>query len=220
MKQYSFLFISFYFIILSSFSLGQHQPFIGYLQYKITPADTSFLPLFPESKMQIYTNDTIVRIETFSPQLGKQITIRHMKLRKAYLLLETPFGKFAIQRDFNKEDTIPFHQDSSKYIIKKKWCKEKILHKKANRLTVQIKGENKPFQWLYLKNYSNQIINAFEHQINGLPVRYHIKTPDVLLAYELVRMTPSIPEKKLFSIPKEFTLISFQDFMNKVTGEN
>lgn len=192
---------------------------MGYLQYKITPVDTALAKLYPEERMNIYTNDTIVRIEMESQKLGKQVTIRHMKMKKAYLLVNSHIGKYAIQRDFAKEDTIPFNADSSKYQIKKKGCKRKISTIKANRLTVKIKDEDSTFQWLYLKNYSTQIINAFEHQINGLPVLYNVKTPDVLLQYELVRIVETVPQKTLFLLPEDYKVISFQDFMDLVIGK-
>lgn len=218
MKHFSFLFRLMVVILITNPSIAQkaHKPFVGYLQYRITPVDTALAKLYPEERMNIYTNDTIVRIEMESPKLGQQVTIRHMEMKKAYLLVNSPIGKYAIQRDFKKEDTVAFNADSSKYQIKKKRCKRKILNKRANRLTVKIKEEDESFQWLYLKNYSTQIINAFEHQINGLPVLYHVKTPDALLKYELIRIVETIPQKSLFLLPEEFEVISFKDFMDKI----
>ena len=41
--------------------------------------------------LKFFTNDTIVRVEAESNQIGKQVTIRHLTLNKYYILLELNF---------------------------------------------------------------------------------------------------------------------------------
>jgi len=64
----------------------------------------------------LYTNDTVVRLETETQQFGVQVYIRNMVLNKAYLLLELDGNKYAIQTDLSKKtDTI-----KKTYTVKKK----------------------------------------------------------------------------------------------------
>ncbi|NRA10635.1 MAG: hypothetical protein HRT57_01610 [Crocinitomicaceae bacterium] len=62
--------------------------FSGMLEYSVSLKDTNLNVFNKESSMIIYTNDTISRMENFTGQLGKQVTIRHMELNKSYLLIE------------------------------------------------------------------------------------------------------------------------------------
>lgn len=105
-------------LAVSTFVLGQKfKRFFGSLEYKITVEDTSFASLYPDSRMVIYTNDTIVRMENQTSSLGSQVTIRHTEKQKAYQLLNTEFGKFAIQANLsNNSDSV---KNSSKYIFHK-----------------------------------------------------------------------------------------------------
>ena len=182
------------------------------LQYKIVVADTSLRDLVPENKMIVYTNDTIVRIENFTSQLGKQVTIRHMILNKSYLLLEMPFGKFAIQTDNSNADTVTKNPDK-KYTIDAKCRRKKLLGRKANRANVSHKGFETPVEFLYLKGYSTQIINSFE-DLPGLPVKYSVVTTDAIFNYELTKMSEYSPNKDLFGIPSDYQKISFEEFMD------
>src|SRR3989338_6114616 len=83
------------FFLFHLFSLAQSKTsFTGMLEYKITVRDTSLRNFFPDNTMAIYTNDTVVRQENYTPQLGQQVNIRHIEKNKSYLLLQTDFGKF------------------------------------------------------------------------------------------------------------------------------
>lgn len=211
-----------YFLILTllfsfgntSFAQKAKKSFTGMLQYKIVVADTSLRDLVPENKMIVYTNDTIVRIENFTSQLGKQVTIRHMVLNKSYLLLDMPFGKFAIQTDNSEEDTTAINPEK-KYTVDTKCRRRKILGRKANRAEVSHKGFETPVEFLYLKDYSSQILNSFE-DLPGLPVKYSIVTPDAIFNYELTKMSEYSPDSDLFGIPSDYQKISFEEFMDQL----
>lgn len=160
--------------------------------------------------MVIYTNDTLLRIENDTDQLGKQVIIKHMTLNKSYLLLKTPIANYAIQADHGtqKVDTFP-------YTYKKKWGKRTICGMKANRLKVTNSNFPKKMEFLYFKKTSQKYLNAFEN-FPGLPVQYYVPTPDGIYEYKLIFMEESHPEKDLFGIPSDFKKVTFDQFMDEI----
>ena len=72
-----------------------------------------------------------------------------------------------------------------------------------------------PIEFLYLKGYSNKIVDTYE-EVPGLPVKYSIPMTDAVLDYELVKMSEYTPERDLFGIPDDFERISFNDFMDRL----
>lgn len=194
--------------------MGQKkQPFMGVLEYKITVRDTAMSSLIPDNRMIIYTNDTITRSENFTQQLGMQATIRHIEKNKSYLLLNTGFGKFAIQTDLSaqKGDTTRV----SKYTFKKKCFKKKILGYRANRVLANHPNFEEPIEFLYLKNIDVKYNNTFEH-LPGLPVRYSVYTTDATFDYELVRINEYKPNRDLFGVPSDYERVSFDDFLDRM----
>lgn len=186
--------------------------FSGLLEYKITVEDTSLADLFPESRMFIYTNDTIVRMENLTSSLGKQVTIRHTEKQKAYQLIETEFGKFAIKADLTEaQDTVP---TEDRYSFDKKCRRQKILGKKAISYEVNQKSYKTPKTFLFYKNYSNKYLNTFD-EIPYLPVVYYVTTYDAILKYELVRISEYTPDRDLFGIPADYERVTFDEFIDK-----
>lgn len=182
------------------------------LEYKITVDDTSLADLYPETRMFIYTNDTIVRMENLTSTLGKQVTIRHTEKQKAYQLIETEFGNFAIKADLTEShDTVPKEE---RYTFKKKCKKEKILGKKAISYEVNQKTYKTPKTFLFYKNMSNKYLNTFE-DVPYLPVVYYVTTYDAILKYELVRVNEYSPERDLFGIPADYQRVTFDEFIDK-----
>ena len=199
----------------SNFSLSQkYAPFGGMLEYKITIRDTSLRSVIDDNQMFLYTNDTISRMENFTPQLGKQVVIRHMGLRKSYMLIDTDKGKFAIKVDESDKDSII---TESKYQFKKKCFKKKILGYKAKRLEVTHPSFEEPIEFLYLKNRSNKYLNNFE-QSPGLLVRYSVVTVDGIYDYELVKISEFTPNRDLFGIPSDYQKVTINEFMDYMTG--
>ena len=190
------------------------QVFTGMLEYKISVRDTSMRTLIPDNKMIVYTNDTITRIENFTMQLGKQIAIKHMILGKSYLLIDTEIGNFAIQMDA-PDSTSADSTRISDYSFKKKWFRTKVLGKKAKRMEVSHPAFSEPVRFLYFKGYSTGIVDTFE-ELPGLPVKYSIATPDMVLDYELVKMNEYAPNRDLFGIPSDYERITFNDFMDRM----
>lgn len=199
------------FIFFSSILLGQkHEPFTGKLVYSIQICDTSLQKMYPTKQMVVFTNDTMLRIENETDQLGKQVIIKHMLLNKSYLLLKTPIANYAIQADHSTEkiDTFP-------YTFKKKHGKEKILGMKAKKLMVSNVNFEEPKEFLYLKNYSNKYLNTLEN-FPGLPVKYYIATIDGIYLYELISIEKMVPEKDLFGIPSDYKRVTFDQFMDEI----
>ena len=204
-------------------SFGQSKKtktFVGMLEYKISVRDSSLKELVPDNKMIVYTNDTIVRVENFTQNLGNQVAIKHMLLDKSYLLLDTEFGNFAIQMDETEDqkqkqasDTTTSEMD--KFVFEKKCGKTRMLGRKMNRLMVSHPEFDEAIEFLYLKGYSSDVINAYP-KINGIPTKYSVITPDAIFDYTLVKMSEYTPEHDLFGIPSDFERISFDDFMDKL----
>ena len=186
--------------------------FTGMLEYKVSLRDSLMKDLISDNTMVIYTNDTIVRVENQTDQLGKQVVIRHMEKNKSYLLLDTQIGKFAIQTDHSIRDTVIVE---SKYDFKNKLCRTKILGKKANCVVASHPSFEEPIEFLYFKDISNKYNNIFE-SINGLPVKYSIPSADGILDYELVRINEFLPERDMFGIPSDYERLSFDDFLDKM----
>lgn len=190
------------------------------LEYKISVRDSAFRELVPDNRMIVYTNDTIVRIENFTDNLGQQVAIKHMQLDKSYLLIETEFGKFAIQmneseaqKKIQESDTTTAEID--KFSFEKKCWKTRLCGRKMNRLMVSHPDFDEPIEFLYMKGYSKEIVNAYP-QINGIPAKYSVITPDAIFDYELVKISEYTPAHDLFGISSDFERVTFDDFMDKL----
>lgn len=187
------------------------KPFTGMLEYNIVMRDTALRKLVPANAMRLYTNDTLTRMENFSPQLGSQTTIRHLELNKSYLLLTVQDSvNFAIKTDLNKTDT---GQVVSKYTFEKKWFKKKHLGMRANRMMVDHPDFEEPIEFLYLKKYSRKYLNNFDG-IPGLLIKYSVATPDGVLNYELMQKRDYMPNRDLFGIPADYRKVTFDEFMD------
>lgn len=207
-----FLLFTIFFVSALTSNAQKLKPFSGMLEYKITAEDTSLTDLYPETRMIIYTNDTIVRMENQTSSLGKQVTIRHTEKQKAYQLLETEFGKFAIKADLTEsQDTTP---PSDRYTFSKQCKKQKVMGRKAITYEVNQKAYKTPKNFLFFKKYSNKYLNTFE-EVPYLPVVYYVTTYDVILKYELIRMSEYTPDRDLFGIPSDYERVTFDEFIDK-----
>ncbi|XOV68294.1 MAG: hypothetical protein ACFHU9_03770 [Fluviicola sp.] len=203
--------------VTPSFGQKEKKPFTGMLEYNIVMRDTALRKLVPANAMRLYTNDTLTRMENFSPQLGSQTTIRHMKLNKSYLLLTVRDSmNFAIKTDLNKADT---GQITSKYTYEKKCFKKKHLGMRANRMLVNHPDFEEPIEFLYLKKYSREYLNNFEG-IPGLLIKYSVATPDGVIDYELVQKRDYMPNRDLFGVPADYRKVTFDEFMDFMFPES
>jgi hypothetical protein len=220
LNKKKYIILSFALVINSLFTVNtfsqNHKPFQGKLVYSVEMADTAMQKMIPARTMVIYTNDTIVRIENETNQLGKQIIIKHTVLNKSILLLSSGDKNYAIQTNLNKKsDSTSLKPSESKYIYKKKFGRKKIVNKKANRMTIQLKGQKKQIEILYFKDYSTKYIDAY-NEIPGLPVRYYIQTEDGIVVYTLIQMENKTINRDLFGIPSDYKRVTFDQFLDEV----
>ncbi len=210
-------------IIIISLTINAHSQykkhFTGMLEYRISVRDTTMRNMMPDNKMVVYTNDTVVRVENYTQNLGKQVAIKHMHNGKSYLLLETDFGKYALQMNADEElSSEPNPNDTAKiaeYIFAKKCFKREIIGRKAKRMIVSHTDFEEPIEFLYLRGYSSKIVDTYK-EISGLPVRFSIPMTDAVLDYELIKMSEYTPNRDLFGIPDDFEKISFDKFMDRL----
>lgn len=218
-RIYAALVIITSFFLNSNASAQKTQRFTGMLEYKISVHDTAMRRLYPENSMIIYSNDTITRIENFTSQLGKQVVLRHMELKKSYLLLDTQAGKFAIRTDESKTNS---KQDSTvakrEFTFQKKCGKRKIVNRKANRMMVSHPEFESPIEFLYFKKISNKY-STFYTEMPGLPVKYSVPTADGIVDYELVKMSEYTPSHDLFGVPSDHQLVTFDEFLEKMVSK-
>lgn len=194
----------------------KYKPFTGMFEYKISARDTSMKDYLPNYPMMVYTNDTIVRTENFTSNLGVQVVIRHIEKNKSYLLLNTRIGKFAIQTDHSvKPEKIDTTNSGKKFTFKKKCFKRKILGRKANRIHAYHPDMEEPIEFLYFKKVSHEYNNIYE-EIPGLPVRYSVVTADGILDYELVKINEYNTNRDLFGIPSDYERVSFDEFLDRM----
>jgi hypothetical protein len=188
----------------------QFKPFVGKLTYSINIADTSLSAYFPEKKMIVNTNDSLLRIENYTEEFGFQVLIKHLVLNKSYLLLALDKGKFAIQTNHQNET-----QDSSRYQIEKKRGKTKICGINAKKILIHHPDLAKEETFYYFKNISPKYLNAF-NEFPGLPVVYFLNSEFGMLKYQLIEIEESVPNYDLFGIPSDFKKISFDDFVQEM----
>ncbi len=189
----------------------KQSSFSGMLEYKISVRDTALRSLFPDNSMFIYTNDTILRVENFTNQLGKQVVIRHMEMQKSYLLLDTPIGKYSIRTDETASDSV---KSESQFTFKKKMFKKVIVGRKANRMLVTHPDFKTPIEFLYFKKIPSKY-GTFYQEMPGLPVRFSVPTADGIIDYELVKMNEYTPNRDLFGVPSDYQLVTFDEFLEK-----
>ena len=199
------------------------KSFSGMLEYKISVRDSAMRSLVPDNRMLVYTNDTIVRIENYTDHLGTQIAIKHMILDKSYLLIETDFGKFALQMNATPEQEGKLEADSlnqgNGFTFTKKRGKTRMLGLKMNRMMVSHADFGEPIEFLYLKKYSRKIVDAYP-ELDGIPVKYSVITTDAIYDYELVKISEYNPSHDLFGIPSDYERITFDEFMDKMIQLN
>jgi hypothetical protein len=188
------------------------KPFVGKLVYSIEIADTSMKQMFPASTMTIYSNDTILRVETKTETLGQQVLIHHLTKKKAYLLIESPLGKFAIQIP---EET----SEKEKYTYKKAKGKKTVCQLNSSKLNVSVTGFEGLLTAYYHKKISAKYIPGFEH-FPGLPTSYQALTTDGIYQHELIQIQSEPVSKDLFGIPSDYQRISMSEFVDLMTGGN
>lgn len=204
--------VLFFLFCCSSIISYAQKPFVGKLVYIIEIADTSQRELFPTDTMTVYTNDTLIRIETHTAALGQQVLIQHLTKQKAYLLINSQLGKFAVQvPDVNKSE--------SKYSFVKGKGKKVICGLKSARLIVKHADVTGDMEFYYTKNISSKYLPGFEN-FKGLLTDYYTVTQDGVYHHRLVECVAQPISHDLFGIPSDYQKLSMSEFVDVMTGKN
>ncbi|MDR0802865.1 hypothetical protein [Fluviicola sp.] len=202
-------FICAVFIIFTTFLSWSQKPFTGVLKYKANLMASDTDAVIKSWGVTLYTNDTIVRVETETEQFGMQVYIRNMSMNKAYLLLDLDGKKYAIQTDLSKKaDTIA----EKEYTVKKKSGSKKVAGMKAKRYFVK-DHDTKGFFCYFVKKMPNKYLQVYP-EVSGLAVDYYIPSQDGLIHYELIEKKSEALSRDLFGIPSDYKRVSFEEFMN------
>jgi hypothetical protein len=208
--------IFFIFLNVSFFGFSQkHKPFQGKLVYSIEMADTSLQWMFPVRNMVVFTNDTLVRIENETAQLGKQVVLKHLILDKSILLLENNGVKYAIQTSGDSQKTEESDSSPTHLKYRKRWGRVRVASMRANKVDVNMEGQKKAIELLYLKDVSAKYLDAYQG-CPGLPVRYFFNTEDGVLVYTLIYFERTAVVRDLFGIPSDYKKVSFDAFIDEV----
>ncbi|TNE55245.1 MAG: hypothetical protein EP338_04590 [Bacteroidetes bacterium] len=190
----------------------KYKPFSGRFRYEVSFVDSLRGPQPLTSYMTVFTNDTLVRVESETVQLGKQIMIRHLILKKYYLLLEIDGQKFAIQH-LDESDS----SKQASYQFKKRWGSKQFAGQKAKKMEVTRSSGGSTQTVYYLKKISPKYTGAISG-IPGLPVSYQIQTENGLYTYKLLEWEEKAMDKDLFGIPSDYKRVSFEQFIEAVSG--
>lgn len=201
-------------ILLTTFSGFSQSGFSGILKYKASVMAPDTNAVWKSWRITLYTNDTVVRVETETEQFGVQVYIRNMSLNKAYLLLELDGNKYAIQTDLSKKtDSI-----AKSYTVKKKRGSKRIAGLKAKKYLV--KDENtEGFYCYFSTKLSNKYLQVYP-EVKGLALDYYIPSQDGLIHYELTEKKEQQVNRDLFGIPSDYKRISFEEFMRAFYSNN
>ncbi len=199
---------------LTAFSAFSQRPFSGILKYKASVMAPDTNKVWKSWNVTLYTNDTVVRVETETEQFGVQVYIRNMTLNKAYLLLELDGNKYAIHTDLSKKkDSI-----QKGYTVTKKMGSKKIAGMKGKKYLV--KDENTEGYYCYFsKKLDNKYLQVYP-EVKGLALDYYIPSQDGLIHYELTEKKDETINRDLFGIPSDYKRISFEEFMKIFYSNN
>lgn len=198
-------------LFISSTCLAQKQvPFVGKLTYEVTSCDTLLKDKIQASKMIIYSNDTLIRIENNSSVVGNQTLIKHLQLNKSYLLINSPIGKIALQ-----SNQLSQQNDSINYQFYFKRGSKKIAGLKCNKIIVLHKKTNERYTFYYSKKINSKYLNTFS-SLPGIPTLYYLSTPEGVFKYELKELVYETPSKDLFGIPSDYKKMSFDEFITAI----
>jgi hypothetical protein len=203
------LFVSIFFLFANS-AQAQLSGMLVY-QVDLLSADT----MNPQNHWQVvvYTNDTMVRIETQGGPFGKQVYIRHMVLNKAYLLLAMDGQKFAIRTDLaNKsKDT------SLNYTVKKLVGSKKINAIRCKKYKITDVGAPMGYVCYFAKKIPNKYIEVYQ-DIPGLALDYFLPSQNGLIHYQLVQYEAQVLDKNMFGIPSDYKKVTFEEFMSSLNN--
>lgn len=178
---------------------------------------------FPQSdsvykswKMVVFTNDTIVRVETETDYFGNQVYIRHMSLKKAYLLIEANGQKYAIQTDLVKQDSLTPKKPS--YNVQKKTGGKKIAGIRCKRYYIYETDLKIGYDAYFAKKVSNKYLEFFT-DVPGLGLDFYRPSEMGLVHYQLESFVSGAQNRDLFGIPSDYKRVTFDQFMSELNPQ-
>jgi hypothetical protein len=215
MKRNPFLTILIIFLTSTIFNTKIHAQtnFTGRIVYTVEMMDTTLQELIDNREMTIYTNDTLSRVEVQNDALGNQITIKHLALKKSYLLMNLMGNKLAIQTDYSS-DTTKVEPYSFKYHF---FGKKKVNGQIMKKVTVYREDLKENRVCWYFKNIRPDLMDIYPG-IKGLPAEFYMGTVDGIVKYTLQSVENKPIDKDLFGIPSDYKKITLQEFMQYVRG--
>jgi len=184
----------------------KNDVFSGELTYEIERVDKKDTN---RTFMIIYAKDSLLKMVNFNSNSGKQQLIKHLRLNRSYILLETPKQNFAVRT--NEHLVIDSIEN---YTFKKQMGMRKIAGIPVKKLLVHHKEISEAVTFYYTKSISAKYANVYKN-LPGLPLLFYIPTKDGLFRYTLKELKNNNPPLELFMIPKEFKIVSFEDFSNE-----
>jgi hypothetical protein len=191
--------------ITSGFSQKKGS-FSGELTYEIERVDKKDTN---RTFMIIYAKDSLLKVVNFNSNSGKQQLIKHLRLNRSYILLETPKQNFAVRT--NEHLVIDSIEN---YTFKKQMGMRKIAGIPVKKLLVHHKEISEAVTFYYTKSISSKYANVYKN-LPGLPLLFYIPTKDGLFKYTLKELKNNNPPLELFMIPKGYKIVSFDDFSNE-----
>ena len=206
--RYFLLALLFSLIIKSGFSQNKGL-FSGELTYEIERVDKKDSI---RSFMIIYAKDSLLRVVNFNSISGKQELIKHLRLNRSYLLVESDQQNFAVRTNEHLIlDTV------QNYTFKKQMGTRKIAEIKVKKLRVKHKEISEDLTFYYTKSISSKYANIYKN-LPGLPLLFYVPTVDGLLKYTLRELKNNNPPLDLFMIPQGYKIISFEEFTNEFSN--
>ena len=203
--KYFTLFLAIIFSFQYVFS-QKNDVFSGELTYEIERVDKKDTN---RTFMIIYAKDSLLKVVNFNSNSGKQQLIKHLRLNRSYILLETPKQNFAIRT--NEHLVIDSIEN---YTFKKQMGMRKIAGIPVKKLLVHHKEISEAVTFYYTKSISAKYANVYKN-LTGLPLLFYIPTKDGLFKYTLKELKNNNPPLELFMIPKGYKIVSFEDFSNE-----
>lgn len=201
-----FLVIAVFFLFIE-FGFSQNTAiFSGELTYEIERVDKKDTN---RSFMIIYAKDSLLKVVNFNSNSDKQELIKHLRLNRSYILLQTPKQNFAVRT--NEHLII---DSSENHTFKKQMGVRKIAGIPVKKLIVKHKEISEELTFYYTNSISAKYANVYKN-LPGLPLLFYVPTKDGLFKYTLKELKKNNPPLELFMIPNGYKIVSFEEFTNE-----
>jgi GLPGLI family protein len=201
-----FLLVLLHFLIIKSGFSQNKGSFSGELTYEIERVDKKDSI---RSFMIIYAKDSLLRVVNFNSISGKQELIKHLRLNRSFILLETPEQNYAVRT--NEHLSI---DSSENYTFKRKKGMRKIAGIPVKKLSLKHNKISKALTFYYTESISAKYANVYKN-LPGLPLLFYLPTDDGLFKYTLKELKKNSPPLDLFIIPQGYKIVSFEEFTNE-----